>query len=247
LGVKSLVQNLKRIEMSNNASPSDTTKTSIHIPYDLPMRPYHKLMARLVNQYSPRDGRILDVGCGVGNMLELVRRDSEAFELVGADIDQHCLDLATARVRIDRTIRIGDVLDLVDPTLDAGKFDVIVLSHVLEHVYRPYDTVRALMSLLRPGGNLILAVPNPVRLDVMAYNLIRRFDKVNKGHVQTWDRATWRNFLENILELNVIAYPIDFIRIPVVDKLQCLHPILHAGAVVFPGFARSCMAIVKNS
>jgi 2-polyprenyl-3-methyl-5-hydroxy-6-metoxy-1,4-benzoquinol methylase len=233
--------------MSNSGRPAEITTTSVHIPYNLPMRPYHKLIARLVSQYAPRDGRILDVGCGVGNMLELVRRYSEAFQLVGADIDQHCLDLATARVRIDRTILIDDVLDLGNPALDAGKFDVIVLSHVLEHVFRPYDTVRTLMTLLKPGGHLIMAVPNPVRLDVMAYNLIRRFDKVNKGHVQTWDRAHWRNFLENILELNVIAYPTDFIRIPVVDNLQFLHPILHAGAVLFPGFARSCMAVVKNS
>lgn len=232
--------------MSNHAAPANAQKLSVHIPYDLKMRPYHKLISSLVHQYAPSDGRILDVGCGVGNMLELVRRGSEAYFLVGADIDQHCLDLATARVRIDRTIHIGDVLDLVDPAVEAGKFDVIVMSHVLEHVFRPYDTVKALMSLLKPGGHLILAVPNPVRPDVILFNLFCRFDKVNKGHVQTWDRATWKNFLEVILGLNVVSYPIDFIRIPKLDQVQFLHPALHVLALILPGFARSCMAVVRN-
>ena len=228
------------------STSSSDAKTSIHIPYDLPLRPYHKIMARLVQKYAPRDGRILDVGCGVGNMLELVRAGGEQYICVGADIDQHCLDLAQARVRMDRAIRIDDVLDLAEPSIAAGTYDVVVLSHVLEHVMRPYDTVKALMDLLNPGGHLILAVPNPVRPDVMFYNMFRRFDKINKGHVQTWDRATWRNFLESILGLNVVDYPMDFIRVPGLDKFQCVHPILHVGAVIFPGFARSCMAVVKK-
>lgn len=220
---------------------------NVHIPYELPTRPYHTVITDLVAKYSPEKGRILDVGCGVGNMLKLIRAKSDDYELVGTDIDQHCLDLTNEAVRLEKSIKIDDVMDLFDPATDAGNdYDIIVMSHVLEHVTRPYDTVQGLMEMLKPGGHLILAVPNPVRPDNFLYNTLRMYNKVNGGHVQTWDRPHWKNFLERILKLNVVEYPTDFLRVPKFDEIKALHPFLQLMASAFPGLARSCMAVVRK-
>ena len=85
-----------------------------------------------------------------------------------------------------------------------------------------------------------------MRPDVILFNLVQNFDKVNRGHIQTWDRAHWKNFLERILELDVVEYPTDSIRIPKLDEVKWVQPPLMALAKVFPGFARSCMAVVRR-
>jgi len=233
--------------MATSTAIESPEETSVHIPYDLEVRPYHSVIADLVQKYSPNNGRILDVGCGVGNTLELVRRRNSSWKLVGADIDQRCLNLTSERVRLDQAIKLDDVLDIAAPSLNVGTYDIIIMSHVLEHVTRPYDTVKILMDMLNYNGYLILAVPNPVRPDVAVFNLFRRFEKVNKGHVQTWDRAHWKNFLEVILDLNVVEYPTDFIRVPRLDRYAIVHPVLMLMARLFPGFARSCMAVVRKT
>ncbi len=223
----------------------NSANQSVHITYDLALRPYHRIIAGLVERYGPPNSRVLDVGCGVGSTLQLIRQRNAAYALSGADIDENCLRITQDRVKLERAIKINDVLDLAEPST-TDFYDVIILSHVLEHVTRPCDAVRSLMSMLKPGGHLILAVPNPVRPDVVLYNLFRQFHKVNRGHVQTWDRATWWNFLENILGLNVVEYPVDFIRVPGLDNMRILHPLLQFLARLLPGFARSCMAVIKR-
>ena len=225
---------------------NELAKRSAHIRYDLNLRPYHKVISNLVDKYGVDGCNILDVGCGTGNMLELLSNKNKNYQLFGADIDPRCLEVTNERVNLVSGLKIDDVLDLFEPSYGLeNKFDIIVMSHVLEHVTRPFDTVNGLMTLLKPGGHLILAVPNPVRPDVILKSIFRKYS-VNKGHVQTWDMSHWKNFLEVILGLNVIEYPTDFIKAPKIDNLKFLHPILILIAKLFPGFARSCMAVIKK-
>ena len=221
------------------------SKKSVHLDYDMGLRPYHIVMTNMVKKYAKSNSKILDVGCGVGNMLENIYKNDNTHDLYGSDIDPICLNITQDRIAHVKAIKINDVIDLFDKSVLNEKFDIITMSHVLEHVTRPYDTVNGLMDMLNPGGHLILAVPNPVRLDVFLFSLFRRYT-VNKGHVQTWDRAHWRNFLEVILDLNVIEYPTDFIRIPKIDQLKITQPLLMGLAKIFPGWARSCMAVIQK-
>ena len=173
----------------------------------------------MAKKYCPKGGKVLDVGCGVGNVLRLIHHGDSTCELYGADIDETCLKNTKESVGLKEAIHISDVEDLFQQNREST-FDVVIFSHVLEHVSRPSDTVKGLVNLLKPGGVLILAVPNPVRPDVILFNLVQNLDKVNRGHIQTWDRAHWKNFLERILELDVVEYPTDSIRIPKLDEVK---------------------------
>jgi len=144
-----------------------------HIPYTQGYTYYHRVMAELIQRYTPPGGRVLDVGCGLGHVLELVHRSAPNMELTGADQD---------------------------------------LSHSLEHMLRPADTVLEILELVETGGHLILAVPNPSRPEVLMSN-VRRKHYVNRGHVYAWDRSHWINFLERILELDVVEYASDEVRV----------------------------------
>jgi len=178
-------------------------KVSKHIDYTQKPKHYHKIVAGLLNKYiDKKDGRILDVGCGVGHTLAEIRKFLPQARLVATDIDKKCLEVTEKRINIDGKFLIRKIEDIAGSN-NYGKFDAIIMSHVLEHLLRPADVIVEMMKMLRLNGIMILAVPNPVRPDVFLA-AIRKKNYVNKGHAYAWDRSHWMNFLENILFSSIL-------------------------------------------
>ncbi|HEY8742796.1 MAG TPA: class I SAM-dependent methyltransferase [Chloroflexota bacterium] len=101
----------------------------------------------------PRAGaRLLDIGCGGGGFLALARQ--AGYEVVGLDPDPVALKVASKQgVAV---VQAG----LPATGLKASSFDVITLSHVVEHLHNPVKGARELYRLLRPGGLVWLSTPN---------------------------------------------------------------------------------------
>ena len=98
-------------------------------------------------------GRVLDVGCGMGDLLDRLRRRGWAVE--GTDVDAAALEYARAKHGL--TVHLGDLDDLRIP---AESFDAITMSHVIEHVYEPVSLLRECLRVLKPGGRLVSVTPN---------------------------------------------------------------------------------------
>jgi 2-polyprenyl-3-methyl-5-hydroxy-6-metoxy-1,4-benzoquinol methylase len=96
--------------------------------------------------------RVIDVGCGFGDLLIYLK--SRGCETLGVDLDARAAEQA-ARHGVD--IRVGLLTDLKLPT---ASFDVAVMCHSLEHVPDPAADLRELARVVRPGGRLHIAVPN---------------------------------------------------------------------------------------
>lgn len=219
--------------------------TSVHIPYDQKPQPYHRVVADLVSRHCKKDGVMLDIGVGVGHCLSLVQSKRPDIRLMGADIDQNCLDITGSRVKFDQTLLISDVDDLFD---GIPKYDCVTMSHSLEHMLEPARVVREVMKIIRPGGVLVLAVPNPVRPQIFTTNLLRR-KNVNLGHVYAWDRSHWMNFIEVILGLKVIEYAEDYFQLPfkLSERLRFLRPIELLLVRLFPWFAMSNIVAIRQT
>lgn len=100
-----------------------------------------------------REGRLLDVGAGIGQFLNLAQKH---FEVVGTEISTTALRIA--REKYGLALIEGPL-----ESLPAGEsFDVITLFHVLEHVPFPGETLGTCFRLLKKGGLLVIAVPNDV-------------------------------------------------------------------------------------
>jgi 2-polyprenyl-3-methyl-5-hydroxy-6-metoxy-1,4-benzoquinol methylase len=101
---------------------------------------------------SGSPGRILDVGCGKGLLLKGLR--DCGWEVVGTELSE----VASLRAR-EAGIQVHNRA-VEEIPFDPGSFDVVTLYHCLEHLANPRETLAHLHRLLRPGGWLVVEVPN---------------------------------------------------------------------------------------
>ena len=121
-------------------------------PVERLMRRLAAWQARLVRRGLPPGARVLDVGCGRGNLLcALADRGLEAH---GVEAVEHAAEGA------DRRVKIVIAWRLAEAGYATAYFDAVVLWHVLEHLPDPRETLEEIRRVLRPGGKLVVAVPN---------------------------------------------------------------------------------------
>ncbi len=108
-----------------------------------------------------RAGRVLDYGCGTGHFL--ARAKNSGWQVTGLEPNPGARQAAAARV--GQPILEARAL----ATLPPASFDTVTLWHVLEHVHTLNETLAQLVAALKPGGRLLIAVPNPDSLDAQHY------------------------------------------------------------------------------
>ena len=217
-----------------------------HISAEQQRQVYHRVVADLVLEYTPSQGRVLDVGCGVGHVLEAVAAGDSSIAITAADPYPMCLEATLARVPTARTVKISETKIEIGSL--GSEYDTCIMSHSLEHTLDPASTLRDLLSITRSGGHLVLAVPNPVRPTVFFGNL-RRKHYVNRGHAYAWDPSHWRNFLERIMDLDVVAYAHDEVRfVPggIVRRLPIFQKLEIAAGRMAPWWTFSNIAVVRR-
>jgi len=121
------------------------------IPQEKDRREGWKRRLRLIVRHIS-SGDLLDVGTGDGHFLEVAQE--AGFTVEGTELSDDGINRAKSR---GYSVRKGQLTDI-----DFGekRFDVITIWHVLEHVPNPGEVIRKSFSLLRPGGILVVAVPD---------------------------------------------------------------------------------------
>lgn len=237
------------------------TDNGRHIRYNISEDPvasfvnkstYYAIMRSLdwvIKSYSLKPPlKILDYGCGRGEIMKLLAKQGHLP--LGCDIDQQCLSLCE---------KYGKVF-YIDPenfrkALEGiNNVDLIIMSHVLEHIQDPTK----ILNILKPKTKFgfILAVPNPHYMICIVKSLLRIKPKgVIEGHFYSWDWDHFKNFLEFHAKLKILYYEYDSVGFPIPYKTRAflakirLLPLLEEYILksLFPRFCRSIIVFCSEN
>lgn len=116
---------------------------------------------KLVEKHHPTKGRLLDIGCGTGEFLNVMRQ--AGWVVSGVEESETARQQAISNYQLD--VLAGNQVFENQP----NSFDVITLWHVLEHLPDLNAYFKLFYNLLQSNGTLIIAVPNHESFDAEFY------------------------------------------------------------------------------
>lgn len=136
----------------------------------------------------PDRGTLVELGCGMGFLLDAFRQDG--WNVIGIEPDRGYCEFIASHHKLDARPTILENSGLPD-----GSADVVVFLHVIEHVPDPLNTLRAIHRLLKPGGHLVIETP---RYDSLMFRLLRHRERSVScdGHIYFFTTETLRQLYE---------------------------------------------------
>jgi len=145
-------------ESEDYISHTDGKRTLFEKMYHFVKSNAIKNKVKLINQWHPEKGTLLDIGAGTGDFLLEAKKQN--WIITGIEPNEKAKQIA-----IQKGVSFGTNLeDLADES-----FDVISMWHVLEHVPNLEEQIATLKRLLKPNGTIIIAVPNFKSYDAKYY------------------------------------------------------------------------------
>ena len=111
-----------------------------------------KAVIAILRQWHPKPGRLLDVGCGPGD-----------FVLAVEQLQWQARGIEVSRRQVEVGARRGAAVTVCEEFTQFAsqiQYDVITFNHVLEHVPSPRAYLAHALELLKPGGLVLISVPN---------------------------------------------------------------------------------------
>ena len=148
------------------------------------MQPVLERVKSLLRPHS----RVLDVGCGAGELLSLIK--PQVNYVAGIELHQPFVDFIKKDLEIDAYAEDVNKLPL------DRKFDLIISLFTLDHLLNPLATVLRFKELLAPGGKIYVEVPN--REEALNYFLPER--NRSKFNRFFWHRAHFYYFTQETIK-----------------------------------------------
>jgi 2-polyprenyl-3-methyl-5-hydroxy-6-metoxy-1,4-benzoquinol methylase len=141
-------------------SHSNSRRGIINKVYHRIRKRNHKTKFSIIER-EVNTGRILDIGCATGEFLAFMKE--RGWTCQGVEPDPEARAFAAENYGLE--VLEEDALN----QFPEKSFEVITLWHVLEHVPRLQERMKQLKRLLKPGGLLVIAVPNAASYDAQKY------------------------------------------------------------------------------
>ncbi len=159
---------------------------------------------------------VMDFGCGSGVLLPLLSRLSA--QVIAVDIDLLPLERVCRYLSLPPNVQVYDLKQVPLHALPSASFDCIIATDVLEHVEDLPAVMHDLLSLLKPGGQIIISGPT----ENLFYRLGRRLaGREYSGHYHQRNIFAIRNWLIRqtpIIPIARLYWPITLFEIFAVRK-----------------------------
>lgn len=132
----------------------------------------------LLNLLDPESRIVLDVGCGAGDNAALLSRSRPEAEIYGITLSHEEKNRAMEHME---ACWVADVEEKIPAKAQDRTYDTLLFSHVLEHLREPAATLSKFVSLLEPGGIVLIAIPNVLVLSQRLKFLAGRFEYQTMG------------------------------------------------------------------
>jgi SAM-dependent methyltransferase len=140
-----------------------------------------------------KDRDVIELGCRYG---ELLSHFLEGNRVIGVDIDREAINICHARFGIE-----AKVVDLNgDLPFPPDRFDVVVLTEVLEHLPYPWITLDEIVRILRIGGKFVGSVPNGTHLRNRLRFLFRGVVENDRTHIHHFSVRTLDDLLSRYFD-----------------------------------------------
>ena len=153
----------------------------------------------IIKSIQHTSGTVLEIGTGISTLLE----DLPTFERFGIDLSPESIKRVQdifSRKNIKATLSVADATKLPFPD---NFFDVIVSSHVLEHIEHDAYVIQECARVLRPGGELILWVPGRIS------GVATREEWENNGHYRMYNKKRFYDLesqVAPVLKITSLCY-----------------------------------------
>ena len=186
---------------------------------------YYHFVRREITPLLPgkSPANILEVGAGAGATLKWLKGLYPLTETTAVELNPTLSD----ELKLNADIAIIGSIEEAFPQLKA--YDLILLLDVLEHLPDSAGTLRKLTQLLKPGGQVIVSVPNIAHLSVSIPLLLRR--QFNYREAGILDRTHVRFFVEDtavqllndagLIVIKALVSGLQGSRAKLLDRLSC--------------------------
>jgi methionine biosynthesis protein MetW len=186
----------------------------LHYDFELNLE-HSSNVHRIEMEMIPAGSFVLDVGCHTGIMGEILREKKRA-KVIGIDTDVQALHIARERLQASLLLNIEEE-GWVEKIISEGyhNFDVILFGDVLEHTREPERILSEAKKLLKPGGHVIVSIPNVAHWRSRFGLLFGRFRYTDSGildktHLRFFTYKTAKEFIRNsgyqIIQSDVAGY-----------------------------------------
>ncbi|MDV7340793.1 class I SAM-dependent methyltransferase [Terasakiella sp. A23] len=137
-------------------------------------------------EFLPKDARILEIGTGAGGIPKIFQ-DEAGYTALGLDFDDRYIEYGRSQ-GVD--IRKGGI----EMIKEDEKFNLVIVSHVLEHIVTPSKFLQDIKKILKPKGYIYIEIPSLNSVSQGAYN----FDFLNyfqNSHVNHYSVDSFKRLL----------------------------------------------------
>lgn len=174
----------------------------------------HQEFDRAISSTLPQDGKVLDLGCGVGaNISRLMALELPYHSYTGVDLTLEMLHYAKTRYEHFPNVAFHQ-LNLISDPLPVGPYDLIISTWVLEHLPNPAQVVKKTWEYLSPGGRMVLLFE--AQADSILSRLINQIYPFFSAKLVA--KSEYRNFPGEIILEKHFSGPLGDLALLVLEK-----------------------------